>query len=230
MSDQVNENLFDERKFSFCLFPSQELTNTMVAAYLFPMGDDEYENRFSDLPHPSMTNYFGTPYSPMSPAATAEMGFSYHSSHSRPNSRASSRHSLGDCTNSYDNQASPMRSRSTSRRRDSDNEDAERGERKSRVEITQHEQQMRDKLREGYKKLMHVLPASDKKTSKVSVLDRGRFIFLKYTCCSHTYESQAAERIATLQKEIKALESQSGDLDSESERLQVAIDSANCGV
>lgn len=43
--------------------------------------------------------------------------------------------------------------------------------RRQRIES---EQRRRDELRDGYRKLKEVLPASNQKSSKVSLLDRGK--------------------------------------------------------
>lgn len=45
--------------------------------------------------------------------------------------------------------------------------------RRQRIES---EQRRRDELRDGYRRLKDVLPVSNQKSSKVSLLDRGRFI------------------------------------------------------
>jgi hypothetical protein len=47
--------------------------------------------------------------------------------------------------------------------------------RKQRIES---EQRRRDELRDGYARLKETLPASNQKSSKVSLLDRGRFLLL----------------------------------------------------
>ena len=49
--------------------------------------------------------------------------------------------------------------------------------RKQRIES---EQRRRDELRDGYRRLKDVLPVSNQKSSKVSLLDRGELLVLFY--------------------------------------------------
>lgn len=50
--------------------------------------------------------------------------------------------------------------------------------RRQRIEA---EQRRRDELRDGYAKLKEVLPISNQKSSKVSLLERGRHLYLFYS-------------------------------------------------
>lgn len=130
-------------------------------------------------------------YDPLSPplsgSDTSGDGLYHHSNSSGANSPSSSRgHSLVHRRdNRYNPTPSPTSSSGRRRSRSQDSDDDDMGisyvenlantrkeaTRRQRIEA---EQRRRDELREGYAKLKDALPVSNQKSSKVSLLERGR--------------------------------------------------------
>jgi hypothetical protein len=133
-------------------------------------------------------------YDPLSPplsgSDTSGDGIYHHSNSSGANSPSSSRgHSLVHRRdNRYHPTPSPTSSSGRRRSRSQDSDDDDMGisyvenlantrkeaTRRQRIEA---EQRRRDELREGYAKLKDALPVSNQKSSKVSLLERGRNYF-----------------------------------------------------
>ena len=124
---------------------------------------------------------------PLSGSDTSADGIYHHSNSSGANSPSSSRgHSLVHRTPRYNPTPSPTSSsgRRRGRSQDSDDEDnmgiayvenlansRKEATRRQRIEA---EQRRRDELRDGYAKLKDALPVSNQKSSKVSLLERGK--------------------------------------------------------
>ena len=126
---------------------------------------------------------------PVSGSDTSGDGLYHHSNSSGANSPSSSRgHSLVHRSHRYNPTPSPTSSSSRRRSRSHDSEDddddvmgiaADQNLAYSRKEATRRqrieaEQRRRDELREGYAKLKDALPVSNQKSSKVSLLERGK--------------------------------------------------------
>ena len=125
---------------------------------------------------------------PLSGSDTSADGIYHHSNSSSANSPSSSRgHSLVHRTTRYNPTPSPTSSSSRRRGRSQDSDDDENmgiayvenlansrkeATRRQRIEA---EQRRRDELRDGYAKLKDALPVSNQKSSKVSLLERGKF-------------------------------------------------------
>lgn len=144
-------------------------------------------------PPPSPPDMYDPLSPPLSGSDTSADGLYHHSNHSNSsgvNSPVPSRaNSLVHRSNiRYNPTPSPTSSsgRRRSRSRDSDDEDPTMGlafnvenlahtrkeaTRRQRIEA---EQRRRDELRDGYAKLKDVLPVSNQKSSKVSLLERGK--------------------------------------------------------
>lgn len=144
---------------------------------------------------PDINMYGGPPLSPpVSGSETSGDGLYHHSNSSGANSPSSSRaNSLVHRTARYHPTPSPTSSagRRRGRSQDSDEEDnmgmpyvenlahsRKEATRRQRIEA---EQRRRDELRDGYAKLKDVMPVSNQKSSKVSLLERGESN-LNYTC------------------------------------------------
>ncbi|KAG6814001.1 hypothetical protein H0H92_004494 [Tricholoma furcatifolium] len=158
-------------------------------------------------------------YDPLSPPVsgsdTSADGLHYHSNSSGANSPASSRaNSLVHRTVRYNPTPSPTsssgRRRSRSRESDDDNDmgasyvenlanTRKEATRRQRIEA---EQRRRDELRDGYAKLKDVLPVSNQKSSKVSLLDR------------------ATNHITHLEKLNRELQARLAELEAEMTRLR----------
>ena len=124
---------------------------------------------------------------PLSGSDTSADGIYHHSNSSGANSPSSSRgHSLVHRTPRYNPTPSPTSSsgRRRGRSQDSDDDDnmgiayvenlantRKEATRRQRIEA---EQRRRDELRDGYAKLKDALPVSNQKSSKVSLLERGK--------------------------------------------------------
>jgi hypothetical protein len=136
---------------------------------------------------PDINMYGGGPLSPpVSGSETSGDGLYHHSNSSGANSPSSSRaNSLVHRTARYHPTPSPTSSagRRRGRSHDSDDEDnmgmpyvenlahsRKEATRRQRIEA---EQRRRDELRDGYAKLKDVMPVSNQKSSKVSLLERG---------------------------------------------------------
>lgn len=143
----------------------------------------------STTPPPPSPEMYDSLSPPLSGSDTSADGIYHHSNLSGTNSPSSSRaHSLVHRTPRYNPSPSPTSSsgRRRSRSHDSDDDDDNMGSAAlmenlahSRKEATRRqrieaEQRRRDELRDGYAKLKDALPVSNQKSSKVSLLERGR--------------------------------------------------------
>ncbi|KAG6851358.1 hypothetical protein H0H93_005756 [Arthromyces matolae] len=167
-------------------------------------------------------------YDPLSPPVsgsdTSADGIHYHSNSSGANSPASSRaNSLVHRTVRYNPTPSPTsssgRRRSRSQDSDDDNEmgasyvenlanTRKEATRRQRIEA---EQRRRDELRDGYAKLKDVLPVSNQKSSKVSLLER------------------ATNHIIALEKINRDLQVRLNELDAEMTRLRAINEKISLG-
>jgi hypothetical protein len=179
----------------------------------------------SPPPHGSMSISASPPpppspevYDPLSPAVsgsdTSADGLYHHSNSSGANSPSSSRaNSLVHRHGRYHPTPSPTSSsgRRRSRSRDSDDENdmgsafvenlahsRKEATRRQRIEA---EQRRRDELRDGYAKLKDVLPVSNQKSSKVSLLERATNYIIQLE--KNNAEMQA--RLAELDVEMTRL-------------------------
>jgi hypothetical protein len=160
-------------------------------------------------------------YDPLSPqlsgSDTSADGIYQGSNSSGANSPSSSRaNSLVQRQVRYNPTPSPTSSSGPTRRRrgrsqDSDDDDmnllytenlAQNRKEATRRQRIEAEQRRRDELRDGYAKLKDVLPVSNQKSSKVSLLDR------------------ATSHIVVLESENKALQDRIAGLEDEIRRLQ----------
>ncbi|KAJ7292849.1 hypothetical protein C8J57DRAFT_8255 [Mycena rebaudengoi] len=167
-------------------------------------------------------------YDPLSPplsgSETSNDGL-YHSNSSGANSPSSSRGNslVQRHIRGYNPTPSPTSSSGRRRRglsQDSDDEEAsmkfvenlahnrKEATRRQRIEA---EQRRRDELRDGYAKLKDVLPVSNQKSSKVSLLDR------------------ATSHISVLEADNKALQDRIANLEEEIRRLQSINDKLSGG-
>lgn len=141
----------------------------------------------SNSPPPPSPDMYDPMSPPVSGSDTSADGFYHHSNSSGANSPSSSRgNSLVHRHVRYHPSPSPTSSSGRRRRgrsHDSDEEDnmgvaftenlahsRKEATRRQRIEA---EQRRRDELRDGYAKLKEVLPISNQKSSKVSLLERG---------------------------------------------------------
>ena len=141
----------------------------------------------SNSPPPPSPDMYDPMSPPVSGSDTSADGFYHHSNSSGANSPSSSRGtSLVHRHIRYNPSPSPTSSsgrRRRARSHDSDEEDnmgvaftenlahsRKEATRRQRIEA---EQRRRDELRDGYAKLKEVLPISNQKSSKVSLLERG---------------------------------------------------------
>jgi len=140
----------------------------------------------SSTPPPPSPEMYEALSPPLSGSDTSGDGLYHHSNSSGAASPSSSRgHSLVHRTPRYNPTPSPTSSsgRRRSRSQDSDDEDMgvayvenlahsrKEATRRQRIEA---EQRRRDELRDGYAKLKDALPVSNQKSSKVSLLERGK--------------------------------------------------------
>jgi len=174
-------------------------------------------------------------YDPLSPplsgSDTSGDGLYHHSNSSGANSPSSSRGpSLVHRTPRYNPTPSPTSSSSRRRSRSQDSDDDDMGVQyvenlaNSRKEATRRqrieaEQRRRDELRDGYAKLKDALPVSNQKSSKVSLLERGRLHFLAYSY-PHSLSLPATNHIIALEKENKELQARIAFMEKESQRLR----------
>ncbi|KAG6911354.1 hypothetical protein DXG01_001025 [Tephrocybe rancida] len=167
-------------------------------------------------------------YDPLSPPVsgsdTSADGIHYHSNSSGANSPASSRaNSLVHRSVRYNPTPSPTSSsgRRRSRSQDSDDDNdmgasfvenlantRKEATRRQRIEA---EQRRRDELRDGYAKLKDVLPVSNQKSSKVSLLER------------------ATNHISSLEKINRELQARLNELDAEMARLRAVNEKISLG-
>ncbi|KAF7302990.1 BHLH domain-containing protein [Mycena kentingensis (nom. inval.)] len=160
--------------------------------------------------------------SPISPQLSDTSADGLYSPHPSPtSSRANSLSQRGHHHRAYNPTPSPTGSISRRRRGRSQDSDDDEGfgyadvatnrkeaTRKQRIEA---EQRRRDELRDGYAKLKEVLPVSNQKSSKVSLLDR------------------ATTHIAALELENKSLNERIVALEDEIRRLQAVNDKLASG-
>jgi len=101
--------------------------------------------------------------------------------------------------------------------------------RRQRIEA---EQRRRDELRDGYAKLKDVLPVSNQKSSKVSLLERGLFPCssspLSFSL-SHTYIHPATNHIVFLEKSNQDLKARINALEQEMDRLRAINEKISLG-
>ncbi|KAG2022798.1 hypothetical protein CC2G_000522 [Coprinopsis cinerea AmutBmut pab1-1] len=166
-------------------------------------------------PSPDLNMYDHPLSPPVSGSETSADGLYHHSNSSGANSPVSSRaNSLVHRTARYNPTPSPTSSagRRRGRSHDSDEEDnmgvafvenlahsRKEATRRQRIEA---EQRRRDELRDGYARLKEVLPISNQKSSKVSLLER------------------ATNHIIALEKANKELEDRIAALEAEMQRLR----------
>ncbi|KAG6878313.1 hypothetical protein C0993_008910 [Termitomyces sp. T159_Od127] len=169
----------------------------------------------STSPPPQSPDMYDPLSPPLSGSDTSADGIHYHSNSSCANSPVPSRaNSLVHRTVRYNPTPSPTSSsgRRRSRSRDSDDDNdmgasyvenlantRKEATRRQRIEA---EQRRRDELRDGYAKLKDVLPVSNQKSSKVSLLER------------------ATNHIIALEKINRELQARLNELDSEMTRLR----------
>ena len=87
--------------------------------------------------------------------------------------------------------------------------------RRQRIEA---EQRRRDELRDGYAKLKDVLPVSNQKSSKVSLLERGNVFYFSYY--AFIDPASATHHIVALEKTNKDLQTRISALEQELHRLR----------
>jgi len=142
---------------------------------------------------------------PLSGSDTSADGIYHHSNSSGANSPSSSRgHSLVHRTPRYNPTPSPTSSsgRRRGRSQDSDDDDnmgvayvenlansRKEATRRQRIEA---EQRRRDELRDGYAKLKDALPVSNQKSSKVSLLERGKIPWICHL--NHAHPSTTSDQ------------------------------------
>ncbi|KAF8624212.1 hypothetical protein AX15_005978 [Amanita polypyramis BW_CC] len=171
----------------------------------------------SNSPPPPSPDMYDPMSPPVSGSDTSADGFYHHSNSSGANSPSSSRgNSLVQRHIRYNPSPSPTSSSGRRRRgpsHDSDEEDnmgvafsenlahsRKEATRRQRIEA---EQRRRDELRDGYAKLKEVLPISNQKSSKVSLLERAtnHIVALEKT------NKELRERLASLEQEMQRLRS-----------------------
>ncbi|KAJ3978155.1 hypothetical protein EV361DRAFT_786814 [Lentinula raphanica] len=184
-------------------------------------------------------------YDPLSPPVsgsdTSADGL-YNSSGN--NSSSSSRaNSLVHRHTRYNPTPSPTSSsgrRSRGRSQDSDEDDMapyqenlahsrKEATRKQRIEA---EQRRRDELRDGYAKLKDVLPVSNQKSSKVSLIERGKFsissILFDVATTNHIIHLEAVNR--ELQARLESLESEMHRLRTLNEKISLTSNTPSPGM
>ncbi|KAF8640414.1 hypothetical protein AX17_000080 [Amanita inopinata Kibby_2008] len=168
----------------------------------------------SNSPPPPSPDMYDPMSPPVSGSDTSADGF-YHHSNSSGNSPSSSRgNSLVHRHIRYNPTPSPTSSSGRRRRgrsHDSDEEDnmgvafaenlahsRKEATRRQRIEA---EQRRRDELRDGYAKLKEVLPISNQKSSKVSLLERAT----NHIVALEKSNKELRERLASLEQEMQRL-------------------------
>ncbi|KAG6846072.1 hypothetical protein H0H87_006436 [Tephrocybe sp. NHM501043] len=178
----------------------------------------------STSPPPPSPDMYDPLSPPVSGSDTSADGIHYHSNSSGANSPAPSRaNSLVHRSVRYNPTPSPTsssgRRRSRSQDSDDDNEmgaayvenlanTRKEATRRQRIEA---EQRRRDELRDGYAKLKDVLPVSNQKSSKVSLLER------------------ATNHITTLERINQELQARLTELDAEMVRLRAINEKISLG-
>ncbi|KAJ6541914.1 hypothetical protein B0H19DRAFT_958833 [Mycena capillaripes] len=205
--------------------PIQQQYHTLISSHQYQSPVSVYP---PSPPHVSLPLPAASPpppspdmYDPLSPplsgSDTSADGIYQASNSSGANSPTSSRGtSLVQRHIRYNPTPSPTNSSGSTRRRrgrsqDSDDDDmnllytenlAQNRKEATRRQRIEAEQRRRDELRDGYAKLKDVLPVSNQKSSKVSLLDR------------------ATSHISVLESENKALQDRIASLEEEIRRLQ----------
>ncbi|KAJ7750314.1 hypothetical protein B0H16DRAFT_858663 [Mycena metata] len=167
-------------------------------------------------PSPDMYDPLSPPLSGSDTSADGIYQGGAGSGSSGPNSPTSSRaNSLVQRQVRYNPTPSPTSSSGRRRRgrsQDSDDEDmnllytenlAQNRKEATRRQRIEAEQRRRDELRDGYAKLKDVLPVSNQKSSKVSLLDRAT----SHISVLETENKALQDRIAGLEEEIRRLQS-----------------------
>jgi len=100
--------------------------------------------------------------------------------------------------------------------------------RRQRIEA---EQRRRDELRDGYAKLKDVLPVSNQKSSKVSLLERGWFLlsFLLLLLLPLSHAVPATNHIVSLEKSNQDLKARINTLEQEMDRLRAINEKISLG-
>ncbi|KAF9567858.1 hypothetical protein CPC08DRAFT_626399 [Agrocybe pediades] len=167
----------------------------------------------SNSPPPPSPDSYDPLTPPLSGSDTSADNLYHHSNSSGANSPASSRgHSLVHRTPRYNPTPSPTSSGSRRRSRSRDSDDDEMGAAyvenvaNSRKEATRRqrieaEQRRRDELRDGYSKLKDVLPISNMKASKVSLLERAT----NHIVALERENKELSQRIALMEEETRRL-------------------------
>ncbi|KAJ7597334.1 hypothetical protein C8J56DRAFT_774360 [Mycena floridula] len=167
----------------------------------------------STSPPPASPDMYDPLSPPISGSDTSADGIYHHSNSSGANSPSSSRgNSLVHRNVRYNPTPSPTSSsgrRGRGRSHDSDEEDimgvayaenvAHNRKEATRRQRIEAEQRRRDELRDGYAKLKDVLPVSNQKSSKVSLLERAthHIVALEKT------NQELQTRLASLEQEIQ---------------------------
>jgi len=99
--------------------------------------------------------------------------------------------------------------------------------RRQRIEA---EQRRRDELRDGYAKLKDVLPVSNQKSSKVSLLERGWFLlFFLLLLLPLSHAVPATNHIVSLEKSNQDLKARINTLEQEMDRLRAINEKISLG-
>jgi glycogen debranching enzyme len=209
---------------------------------------------YSSPPHVSLPLPTSPPppspdmYDPLSPPVsgsdTSADGIYHHSNSSGANSPSSSRgNSLVHRHIRYNPTPSPSSSAGRPRRgrsQDSDDENdmgvaftenlahsRKEATRRQRIEA---EQRRRDELRDGYAKLKEVLPISNQKSSKVSLLERGQCTFAIFPNLLLTLANvTATNHITALEKANKEMQARLTELEQEMVRLRAINEKISLG-
>ena len=99
--------------------------------------------------------------------------------------------------------------------------------RRQRIEA---EQRRRDELRDGYARLKDVLPVSNQKSSKVSLLERGTLTFATVIESVHGPTILATNHIVNLEKTNRSLQQRLAALEAEVTRLRALNEKISLGV
>lgn len=170
------------QQYNITLMPSHQFQTPV-----YPSSPPHGSLPLAASPPPPSPDMYDPLSPPMSGSDTSAEGIYHHSNSSGANSPSSSRgNSLVHRSVRYNPTPSPTSSsgrRGRGRSQESDEDDMGHGfvenlahtrkeaTRRQRIEA---EQRRRDELRDGYAKLKDVLPVSNQKSSKVSLLERGK--------------------------------------------------------
>lgn len=194
------------------LIPSHQYQNPVFAS-----SPPHVPIPLSNSPPPPSPDMYDPMSPPVSGSDTSADGFYHHSNSSGANSPSSSRaNSLVHRHIRYNPSPSPTSSSGRRRRgrsHDSDEEDnmgvafaenlahsRKEATRRQRIEA---EQRRRDELRDGYAKLKEVLPISNQKSSKVSLLERAT----NHIVALEKANKELRDRLASLEQEMQRLRS-----------------------